>query len=790
MATPTIPNGEEHFFVIPYEGNGTAQKVGKFVPFTDNGTIAKSVIFNDDDSASLSKTAGGSPSSTRQFTISFWVKRCALGSDKSLITLSTLSGSTLNPVLQFTSSNQIQWVTSGGSAVNKVSNRTFTDTSKWYHILVSIDTTQSTADNRNRIYVDGDEITSWATNTNPSQNADYVLASGLQTIGNLSGGSQYFDGYLAEVNYVDGSALTPSTFGITDTSTMRWIPKTLSGITYGTNGFRLTFADSSALGDDLSGNTNDFSVNNLVASDQTTDSPTQNHATLNAAPDTGGTLSEGNLKLVSASGTYDVKLATLKPRSGKYYAEFTIGSGGYGLIGVQEVATAPSSSSTSFPVGSGSFGWYEGNGSIYTNGTTVAKTGSTYTSGDVLAIALDLDNQEVKFYKNNSLDNTIGLDGKDVAMAVGDFSNSGSATITANFGQKSFAYTPPTGFVALQQDNLPTTDKGVSGLTWTKDRDATASWMCIDSSRIYTAEGVPGAMNLDNTNKEYGQVDFVDGINKFLKGGFAVATSNNSYSYINKSGNSNVSYSWVANSGTTASNSDGSITSSVQANQTGGFSIVTYTGTGSAATVGHGLSSAPKWMIVKQRNTDGEGWYMYHHSIGNAKYLLLNTTAAPGSGTLWNSTSPTSSVFSLGGGGVGININTNTYVAYCWNEVEGFSKFGKFVGNGTDTDGPFIYTGFKPAFIIFKANRVTNWYSHDGARNPANPVTIGQDINTTAAEYNGGVYVGNGLDFVSNGFKIRQATGLGYNYTGEEIYYMAFAKQSFLGDGTNPGTAR
>ena len=196
----------------------TIQRVGKFVPFTDNGTIDNSCLFNDGDSASLSKTAGGSPTSTRQFTISLWVKRGVLGSDKSLITLSTLSGSTLNPVLQFTSSNQIQWVTSGGTAVNKVSNRTFEDTSKWYHILVSIDTTQSTADNRNRIYVDGDEITSWATNTNPSQNADYVLASGLQTIGNLSGGSQYFDGYLAEVNYVDGTTLTPSTFGVTDTS--------------------------------------------------------------------------------------------------------------------------------------------------------------------------------------------------------------------------------------------------------------------------------------------------------------------------------------------------------------------------------------------------------------------------------------------------------------------------------------------------------------------------------------------------------------------------------------------
>ena len=823
MATPTIPNGETQFFPIIYSGNGTAQRVGKFVPFTDNGTIAKSVIFNDDDSASLSKTAGGSPSSTRQFTISFWVKRCALGSDKSLITLSTLSGSTLNPVLQFTSSNQIQWVTSGGSAVNKVSNRTFEDTSKWYHILVSIDTTQSTANNRNRIYVDGDEITSWATNTNPSQNADYVLASGLQTIGNLSGGSQYFDGYLAEVNYVDGSALTPSTFGITDTSTGRWIPKTLTGITYGTNGFRLQFGTDSALGDDTSGNTNDFTATNLATTDQRTDSPTNNLPIMRPYnPSYSQTLAEGNLKTTTGGTNVGYPMcATLRPKgSGKYYAECRVSGDGGGNtvdLGVYEQETMHNYSSGNwYPGNNNGSGWnsitggYAGRGfyqQVNGSSVNVQFISETIAAGDVIGMALDLDNGLLSYYNNSgSLVGSVPIDRTKSAIFTA-MSNT-NITFDWNFGDNStfngnetaggnadsdgngnFYHSVPTGFKMLRQDNMPETDKGVSGLTWTKDRDATASWMCIDSSRIYTAEGVPGAMNLDNTNKEYGQVDFVDGINKFLKGGFAVATSNNTYSYINKSGNANVSYSWVGNGGTTASNSDGSITSSVQANTTAGFSIVTYTGTGSAATVGHGLSSAPKWIIVKQRNTDGEGWYMYHHSIGNAKYLLLNTTAAPGSGTLWNSTSPTSSVFSLGGGGVGININTNTYVAYCWNEVEGFSKFGKFVGNGTDTDGPFIYTGFKPAFIIFKANRITNYYSHDGARNPTNPVTIGIDPNTTAAEYSSSV-VGNGLDFVSNGFKIKQATGLGYNYTGEEIYYMAFAKQSFLGDGTNPGTAR
>ena len=163
---------------------------------------------------------------------------------------------------------------------------------------------------------------------------------------------------------------------------------------------------------------------------------------------------------------------------------------------------------------------------------------------------------------------------------------------------------------------------------------------------------------------------------------------------------------------------------------------MTYTGTGSNATVGHGLSSAPEWMIIKQRSADGEGWSVYHKSFTSAAYIatINNTNAPASSATDFNSTAPTSTVFS-----VGTNARTNassaTYVAYCWHGVDGFSKFGKYVGNGTDTDGPFIYTGFTPSFIIFKANRITNWYSHDGARNPANPVTIGIDPNTTCLLY-------------------------------------------------------
>jgi len=902
MATPTIPNGEEHFFVIPYEGNGTAQKVGKFVPFTDQATIANSVIFNSPDDPKLGKTFSGA-GTEETWTFSCWIKLGIKTSNgRRMIFSAGSAGSNYGGAeIGSAGDNSIEFYNYVGGSYDwrLVTRRQLTDTSKWYHLLFVSDTTNSTEADRARIYIDGDRITSFSTASYPSLNYanNFWMGTTEHEIGTSIFTTQNFDGYMAEVNNIDNQALLPASFGITDTSTGRWIPKTVepfpttttdiavtvvssggnkfavdgvtqgtvtliegatykfdqsdssnathplrfsttsdgthnsgteytTGVTtvgtpgssgaytqitvatgaptlyyycsshsgmggqantqdqYGTNGFRLTFADSSAFGDDTSGNTNDFTATNLATTDQTTDSPSSNHATLNAAPDTGGTLSEGNLKLVSDSSGYSVKLTTLRPRSGKYYAEFTIGSGGTALIGVQELTTAPSSSSTSFPVGSGSFGWYEANGNIYTNGTTVAKSGTTYTSGDVLAIALDLDNQEVKFYKNNSLDNTIGLTGKDIAMAVADFSNANPATITANFGQKSFTYTPPTGFVALQQDNLPETDRGISGLTWTKDRHVANSWMCIDSSRIYTAEGVPAALNTNNTNKEYGQVDFVDGINKFLKGGFAVATRDNSNSYMNKSGNSYINFSWVANSGTKVTNTTGSITSTVQANTTAGFSIVQYVGTGSSGSVGHGLSAAPSWMIIKDRDNDSTNWRVYHKSLGGiTKYQILNTNGATQTASMWGA--PTASAFIIGGTGYEVNESGRNYVAYCWHEVEGYSKFGKYVGTGV-ADGPFIYTGFKPRFFLHKANNGATWYAYDTFRSPINPVLLPVYPDGTYVEYPN-VY---GFDLNSNGIKVRQPTGYGANYSGVETYYVAFAEHPFVGDGTNPTTAK
>ena len=764
MAAPTIPNGETQFFPIIYEGNGAGQRVGNFVPFTDNGTIANSLIFNDADNAYLSRTNDAGDRDT--FTISVWVKRCALGSVQYI--LDTYDGSSTNDgMIRFNTDNTMSIRLGSPSSLLYITNRTFEDTSKFYHIMLSVNTGESTAADRAKLYVDGDRITSFSTQTTSgSVNTQFNYSSATFRIGSTTSGSYDFDGYLAEFNQVDGTALTPDTFGLTDTSTGRWIPKALTGITYGTNGFRLQFGSSSALGDDTSGNENDFSVTNLVAGDQTTDSPTQNHATWNPHPNTGGTLSEGNLKLVTASSGYSVKLATLKPKSGKYYAEFTIGAENGGLlIGVQELATAPSSSSTTFPQGDGSFAWRGSNGYVF-NGGSSSVAGSTYTTGDVLALALDLDNQVLKFYKNNSLDNTIGLTGKDVGIAVGDFGNAQYGTVTANFGQKSFTYTPPTGFVALQQDNLPETAKGITGFTWIKDRDNSMNHNSYDSSNGEFNRLVPNATSaILNTQ---------GGVSKFLKGGIAVGDTAN----VNNSGASMVAWNWVANGGTTASNSNGSITSTVQANTTAGFSIVQWTGDGGQSTVGHGLSNTPT--IVIQKNLDSTSdWWFYTTAIdGSYDYLKLDSSVAKSD---FSATAPTSTVFTSHGWG------TTSMIGYCFHEISGYSKFSSYTGNG-NADGPFVYTGFRPAWIMIKnAGATASWFMLDAARNTFNPVENWLVADDPQAEV---VTSGDRkIDFLSNGFKIR-ATTTDFNGSSANMLYMAFAEHPFVGDGTSPLTAR
>ena len=701
MAAPTIPNGEEYFFPIIYEGNGGGQRVGKFVPFTDNGTIDNSCLFNGTTNNFLSRTASSNGSGTT-LTFSCWVKRGLLGLRDIVYNGNITSNS---EHLHFDANNKLNYYEAGGGARkwNYVTTRTFEDTSKWYHIYVRRDTTDSTAADRIQIYVDGERITAYDTETQPALNATgYWNQTTYGFYIGTTGSASYIRGigYLAEVNMVDGSNPDISTFGVTDTSTGRWIPKTLSGITYGTNGFRLKFQDSSALGDDTSGNENDLSATNLDSTNQTTDSPTQNHTTLNPLKNSNITLSEGNLKSATVSGAQGYVSGSQIPlTSGKYYSEITITTAGSTLffLGVGNFNDYLDHYTEENPIAKIAGGYIRSDtGQAYTSHNDVGTYhtyGNSFTTNDVIGIAIDVDKGAMWISKNGTWQNSATAS----EIADGDTSNSlrtgmkgpliilnythSGTTVDYNFGQRSFSYTAPTGYNSIQQDNLPTTDKGVSGLVWMKNRDATDNHQFYDSSR--------GKHIYFKTNSTAAESTATDGLQKFLAGGQQIEDN----AEINTAGESIVSWNWVCNGATEVTNNEGSNTTTVQVNTTAGFSIVKFTPPSSgfdAITYGHGLTQTPEWFLWKRRN--GTLRFLCYHksayaaSNGGYAMELSSSNANSAFNTEFGSTSvftsaPTATTFALRNNSV--TAGGAEHMAYCWHSVEGFSKFGSYTGNGS-----------------------------------------------------------------------------------------------------------
>jgi len=299
---------------------------------------------------------------------------------------------------------------------------------------------------------------------------------------------------------------------------------------------------------------------------------------------------------------------------------------------------------------------------------------------------------------------------------------------------------------------------------WIKSRNNVTNHSLTDSVRGVTKIVFSNSSNAEST--------FAGGLSSFDSGGFSLATGGDVG--FSASGYTYVGWQWKAG-GTAVSNTSGSITSSVSPNTTAGFSVVTYTGTGSAATVGHGLGVAPSMIIVKRLNS-AVNWSVYNANIGNTNYLQLNSTVnstAQGANNWWNSTNPTSTVFSIGTI-ADTNASGGTYVAYCFAAVAGYSAFGSYTGNGS-TDGPFIYTGFRPRWIMWKRTDTTSsWSMHDTSRDPSNISTNNLFADTTGAEDTGD----NIIDLLSNGFKLRN-TFARANASGGTYIYMTFAENPF-----------
>ena len=299
-------------------------------------------------------------------------------------------------------------------------------------------------------------------------------------------------------------------------------------------------------------------------------------------------------------------------------------------------------------------------------------------------------------------------------------------------------------------------------LVWIKSRSAATDHKLTDAVRGVTKALVSNSTAAETTD--------TTGITAFTSTGFTLG-ANSTY---NNSGATYVAWCWKAG-GTTSSNTNGTITSSVSVNASAGFSVVTYTGTGVNATVGHGLGVAPKLIICKARSTTGS-WQTYHASLTGTTGIFLDlTSAAFASSVYWNNTNPTSSVFSIGTSSF-VNVASQTQVAYCWSEIDGFSKFGSYTGNGS-ADGPFVYTGFRPKFLLIKSTAATgNWWMYDTSRSTYNLASVFLYANASDAEVSDTT---NGLDMLSNGFKLRVVGNYQPNTNGGTFIYAAFAENPF-----------
>ena len=766
--------------------------------------ISRSLRFNSADSAYLSRTPANN-TNRKTWTLSTWIKRSKISnsSEYSYFATAGTSGSNSTNLL-FNLQNNLRFENViSSTTINCVTDAVFRDPSAWYHVVIAVDTTQATNTNGVKIYVNGVQQT--LSFTVYTQNSDtYFNSTNQQGIGLGYASDQYFNGLQTEMYLIDGSQLTPSSFGETNAQTGVWQPKAYSG-SYGTNGFYLNFSDNSnttaaTLGKDYSGNGNNWTPNNFSVTagggnDSLVDSPTSygttdtgvggeirgNYSTLNplfnATTVTNGNL-DASLSNASVTGTFGSS-------TGKWYFECTITSlSTTAYLGIADQTLVKSDSSFSYSQVyvylSSSYKGGNGSSAVY---------GSTYTTGDVIGVAYDLDAGSITFYKNGTSQGVAFNTGFTSGYIWRPFLYSlGSATF--NFGQRPFAYTAPSGYKALCTQNLPTPTIGATTATqagkyfnpvlysgngssqsvtgvgfqpdfvWVKERSSTSGNVLFDAIRgvtKYLESNVTAAEGTDAST-----------LTAFNSDGFSVGSSG----AMNQSSQTYVGWNWKAN-GSGSTNTSGSITSTVSANTTSGFSVVTYTGTGSLATVGHGLGVAPKMFIVKRRDTTSN-WLVYNSTIGATNYLYLNATDASAAWSgFWGNTAPTSTVFTVNNDGA-VNSSGNTFVAYCFAEVAGYSKFGSYTGNGS-TDGPFVFTGMRPAYLMVKRTDTTsNWVVMDTARDTYNAAGLLLRPNLSDAESDDRP----SMDFLSNGFKWR-ATTAAFNASGGTYIFAAFASAPF-----------
>ena len=713
-------------------------------------------------------------------------------------------------------------VSSGGDTT--WSGQVCRDHSAWYHIFLKFNSSSSTS-----LYVNN---VLWGT-----QSTNIGTSSGDQRVG--YDGDYLSQFYLAEYHAAFGESLDATDFGEYDDNGV-WVPKKFTG-NYGSQGFYLKFDPSAAngLGHDHSGNGNHFTdaggfTTSGTGTDVMSDTPTTNYCTINPLTNISGlsgtisNLSDGNLYHNSNGNTTLPTTLAIPAGTGKWYWEVTpsgqVNSSDW-VFGVQRADVNRANYTSWTEVKNNGVLVNTNNvNSVFIYGANSTSTAWTVANGDVVGVAFDASTGNISYYKNGTLQGTlsaaVNTSYPHYPAGSGYFS---SEYLTWNFGQRAFAYTPPTGYKALNTANLPAPDiadgsknfgiklyQGNEGdvsapatqtitnlefapdFVWIKCRNSgTANHSLFDQVRGTGKTLWSNSSSNEQTNYDRGY------LSAFTSDGFTVRAGSTDGRDVNGLGTTGspptqyVAWNWKAG-GSGSSNTAGSITSTVSANPSAGFSIVSYTGNNTAgATVGHGLGVPPDMMIIKNRNST-YNWVVYHTGLDASApedyYILLNDPGERALSTnIWQSTAPTSTTFKIGDMGQ-VNADNQPYIAYCFAEVEGYSKFGIIKGNYV-TDGPFIYLGFTPAFLMFKnAERAgTDWIMMDATRDTYNAADSDLRPSTYDSERTGADRV----DFCANGFKIR-TDHVSWNGPDDApgIIYAAFASNPFGGGGVSPATAR
>ena len=829
----------------------------------------------------------GTAGNRRTFTFSFWTKRTGLFPG---------SQDEGDPYLMSQGSNQrfhyagdtLRFMWDGGSTELEA-NRKLRDMSAWYHIVLAVDTTQGTAANRVKAYVNGEDYP-WSNTKYPSQNSEsgWMNTADLYFNSRDNDGSYDTSSYMSEIVIIDGQQLTPTSFGEFDEDSGIWKPIDVSELTFGTQGCYFEFkpADSGNGSADTSGNGNNLSRNNVSSVDISTDTPTNNFCTLEGHAHVGNQYGryvsrnkEGNTQADEPTGSFGGLFGTHSFTSGKWYWEIeqyytnSVNLQDFGVTTIKNTG-GPEDGSSGFHVSEPANGLYpnatagiypQGGGTTsYAHGTASSANDNlgAAANGKIFQIAFDADNGKIWFGANDTWQKTIsGTTVSKANIAAGnnsryddlndykegawvpcfgmynaneghhmDVNFGGYTSATPNSsasdqnGYGNFEYEPPAGFLAICSENLgaeTTIDdpsahfqtKTYSGnggsnqtITFDGNSDIQPDALLLKSVGdghgwwlVNSTSGPTKGVYTDNPN--YGPLTSASGrdVTDFTSDGFSLGNPQHANS--TNSNSTKVAYAWHMNSGSNnVSDTSQNINSTVQVNTVAKQAIGTYGGTSADSdVVGHGLGVKPHMIWVRATTrVENIRVYDYGSETANGGMSITNTNAQVNNSSALMTAKPTASAMSFGTD-LSVGGNGHTYIFYAWGEVPGYSYFGKYHGNGYHNtagtypqgkDGPFVHTGFTPAFIMIKRSDTSgSWTIYDNARDEYNSTSNAAIfLNSTTAESTGNIS-GSDIDWFSNGFKVRSNDNT-VNQSGGFYSVMAFAKHPQQTSGGIPCTAR